>query len=474
MLLFAFSVGLGIYFYPAFLISTVVFAIFFLSEIDQRKFREWIKIAGVFFLIFFIGAIHRVLFFQESLVKAFLIYPEILIYSPKTLTPEGGVLTIAKRFLFLLAFFFPNSMSFSLPFSISLKDASFWNIIKDIISEYCKSYSLLQISLIGFYELVFLTSIVYLLMISLSNFKKLSFNLLSRDKRLIENKDYLCLFLVFHFLFYTFLFALNKRGMSEFKYYLPLFVNFILLIALFISKRKKLVIPLSLIMLFPTFFYHYQRVRYPVPPTSGLLLPVFYNHYTVEENLIKKRLSLIKKMIQLSPNVAYTFGDFFAQKERLPLETEDITLLASKTFGQEKEEFYFYEGWFSQIALFNNMDILFLISKIETLEDSKKKYAYAGLGAAVVRVSEKEGYHPYLKICLLRLMRKIIEPDWKPYFYQGLGRGVIRTYAMASYESNSTLLPDIKLFKFYLQNVEPEYIGNFIEGFLTRDWWTPI
>ncbi len=475
---FGLSIGSGIYFYPAFVVTLPVFLIFFLAEFEWKKLSDYGKLISALCIITVVAIAYKEVLFKLG-IHRLLLTPIELLSSQKNIMHFDSLLVMFKRYILFLSFLLPDFLSFNflrstnvLEIFDTLKEINILSAFQNLINLTHNSiYSLFKVALTDIYRLFLLVSLFFFTLYSFPKLKVLLINLIPfRKKKKYKITDVIISFLVLHFCIYTLLYNVNGTSINTYKYYLPLFVNIIMILAICICYRKTLIVALTMLAIMPGLIFQHEIVNENQARYSKILEPVYYTDIAALEFTVNKNNTIRKKISAFYPVVLHTMGYWQGDADSPPSRVKE---LAANVCQNEKGVRYLFEGWISQIAVNCRLDMNKIINNVNELNEKEKGYAYSGIGEALIRLCEGENTDVYTKMNLLKI-KDMISARWKPCFYEGMGRGLIRLYASGAYGTRGPLVSDKRLFRFYLQRVEKSYIDNFIQGFNTEDYWNPL
>ena len=476
LLIFSICAGLGIYFYPAFLFTTIIFLVFMLTNFNWLNWKDYLKYFSAVLLILVIGSGYRVLFFQFPL-KSLLYFPlELVKYSPKTVYIEGNFLSILKRFFFLIFFLWPDFYSGRFLELVGVPYQEFVGHIHCINGNCFSSIGKYFLIPGQIWEMVFINMVRLFLLLSFVAFLyrcikalgKMIFNFFHcKGKKRIPLKDYFLTFLILHLGLYGWLYSFNSKGFTNYKYFLPLFTNILLLFTV-LSKINKVTkfIGLPLLLLPPLVYNFNYFIKAEVNP--GLLKPVYYVDYVGIEYLGSKNSQILQKGLKFHPLLSHSLGMIYGYYPSHNV-TEGLKIY-NQVCKREREKVEFIKGWFYQLGVSSSLDIEVFKEISQCLRTEEIKYAYIGWGEASVKLIE---FNHFLPDKILKFGIKIPD-DMKCYFFQGIGEGLMSFFCMNFNELSYFPLVDVPRYNLYLNIIPDNYITDFLQGFLNKDRWLPV
>ncbi len=473
-LLFGITCGLGVYFYPAFLVTFFVFGLFLLLDIDIKSPSFIYKYAIVIICVIIAG---NFLEFGSPWYRNFY---NVATLPRKNIIISGNIFSIPARFILLFFKITPNVFAFS--------KGHFSELFTQPLRSYFYNLTTLSRISLEMLRLVFITSCVSLCWINKGNLKKIICNAFSLTrKHAIPIRKYITIFLLVHLFIYIFIFCFNEREMHNYKYYLPLFLNIILLIVIFLSeawkKNRYISIFLLIFALSPGIIYQYHNF-------TTASMKDFYKHYIyfyeekdTIELLVKKPISVHKLMCdKLNINVCHTAGAYYADTKNVDSIQKDFEYLSSDNINKLR---YLYQGYINGDFLKLNGDIKEVLSIIEKIDKKYWKFCYVGLGEGLVKLiynprsnsdkyTHEEEFDFQRDKKMIKKISSFVRDDYKRYFFQGVGEGLAKEFAKpySPYITDDGFY-DVKIVDSYLKMIdEKEYRKVFLAGFHNKDIWT--
>ncbi|MDP8217055.1 MAG: hypothetical protein P9L98_07100 [Candidatus Kaelpia imicola] len=476
--LFGLSMGIGNYFYPAFAVFISIFILFFLLSIDWKRVSDYLKIFIVLSSTILSGLFYKVVFLDFNIAYTFKSTFMLSTHSPKAIFPIDNIFIIVKRFILFLFFLVPDFLSFNLfhtgEYFNLFRDIESLSLVKafqEIFNLYQSKSNSLDIFYADLYRVIFIlffAIIISYILKRAKNFKQFVIGERGRDKKALKNS--ITALLSVTILVYFFLYILNGRSITTYKYYLPLFIPIILALTIVTAWKKSFFLPLLIILLIPGFNFQLQALK-TSDSKGNPLMPLYYGDKSTLEFLGDSNNSEQKKLIELNINTAHTLGYILADRSK---DCSALRLLAGDISFSDKARRFFWEGWFSKMFLNESIDIDYVKNYLADLKREERFFAFSGIGEALIQNSI---YCPdiseYFKSAERDIL-KITTIEERVYFYQGLGRGLARLYGSDVYSAKGPYIADKRLFYSYLQMVDRDNITDFINGFLLKELWQPL
>ncbi|MCX5696746.1 MAG: glycosyltransferase family 39 protein [Candidatus Omnitrophica bacterium] len=477
--LFGLACGLGVYFYPAFLISVFVFFLFLLIDADLSR--------PDFIFHFALTTVGIVLFAEliEFGVPWYRTVYAVIFDNPvKNISNVDNIAAIINRFVMIWVKNLPNIFSSSIEHFNYLSNqpiAAYFNFL----SGPPQIVLLTKISLE-----VFRASLITILVLSswsaIKIGKRVFNNLLNlRGRKIVPTNEFIYLFLFTHLFIYIFIYSFNNEGIGNYKYFLPLFSNIIIFIAYFLNKAwgksKYFFIGLAVVIFFPGVSYTYSVfARTPESLKNLYKHGIYFYEHQCGEIATNKSLLIHKFMCQkLNINMCHQLGIYYAERFTLDSASQDFEYISN---GDFKKLRYLYQGYIDKTTANLKGDVNGVIVEINKLDINYRRFGYLGLGEGIIPVYESgnfydvnnnfEEWRVVIKNCVLH-----IPEEYKEYFFEGAGEGLARLFAQAYSPTiiNDGSLYDAGMLDKFLNIVEaPAYKKAFLAGFFNKDIWAPF
>jgi hypothetical protein len=463
-ILFSLVSGLGVLFYPGFLAFLPAYGLFLLFDLDIRKPSSIYKyiITGVGVIV-----IANLLTFLNVPGYNRIFMPGD---SPKAMYLSGNILSLVKRFMVYFFWTMPNETFVGVPTHIAL---SFHQGLKSVLD----NLTTLSKAILEIKRLIFITSFISLCWFYKSYLKKFFVNALTpflRKSYHITTSDYITGFLLTNIIIYITLFSFNQLGSSY--YLLPLLLNVVLIIAIFLDrlwqKSKYLSLSLLLLILSPCAVSQLKELK--VVSLRG-----FYKHYLCfyspaeMTHRLYIRPDFVYKFLcdNCNINMCYLIGC-----TRLNNPSDDMNLL-QKHFeylsgGNSDKLRYLYEGYITEYM--RTSDFKVAISIIERINEKYRNFCYIGAGNSLFSYYEVAQDLINWEIILNKLKETsyFIGEEYKKYFFWGAGEGLARAFAVPYTNFADNNSRSSKILCSYLKSIkDKENRDAFLNGFFNRDAW---
>lgn len=473
-LLFGMAVGLAIYFYPAFLVTLLVFGLFLLlAAIDIRQpsliYRYLIIVGCVIIAGMFLR--HGSSWYSNLYIV--MIAKEIV----REHSIIDNIFLIIPKFIILFFKVMPNIFAFS--------NDHFKELYNQPMKSYFTNLSVRGIFL-ELFRLTFITSYVSLCWNNIRGLGKIIYNTIHCNrKKIVSIREYITIFLLVHLFIYILIFSSIVKETNNSKYYLPLFINIILIIALFLreawQKNKCLSSFLLISILSPGIIFQYNTFTTASMKEFHRHYIYFYDEKCTIEQMGGKPLSVHRLMCdKLNINVCHTLGVHYARRhiDEVQEPFENISN------GDIDKLRYLYQGYVRQRFVRSKGNVEKILTLIKKIDKKYWESCYIGLGEGLVYLI----YNPkmdgglVLREDVLNLKRdeKVIEEasdfikeDFRKYFFQGIGEGFAKQLAKPypPYITNKSFF-DEKI-NDYLETIDNrDYRTAFLIGFHNKDIWT--
>ncbi|MCX5701438.1 MAG: glycosyltransferase family 39 protein [Candidatus Omnitrophica bacterium] len=461
-LLFGLACGLGIYFYPAFLVTFFVFGLFLLLDIDLNEPSFIYKYFMVIICIIIAGSF---LTFNYPWYDNFY---RIITIAPKNIHPSGSILLILPRFVINFFWHMPNilllSSSSGVINSFSKLSRLFFSNLTNLSSGYLEAI-----------RFIFITSFVSLVWLSRKYLK--------RNHNIPTGNYIIIIFLLTHVFVYILLFSFNESGSSNRDYYLPLLLNIIFIMAIFLDKlwqrNKYLSLSLLFFILLPGANYQFHNFKIVSPKEfykryNRHYMYFYYEEVLISELIIHKPIPVEKLMCdKLGINVCRTIATKNSYIKDFNLMQSDFKYLSNGNIDKSR---YLYQSYLKEYFLKTNADTKEAILVIEWIDKEYRNFCYIGLGEGLFTFANSDGNFDlkrYGKI--VEETSLLIKEDYKEYFFQGLGEGLARRFAAPSsyspYIAEGRLYDD-KILDSYVNLIyNKEYRQAFLAGFFNKEIW---
>jgi hypothetical protein len=462
-LFFGLASGLGIYFYPAFLIYIFLFGIFLFWDINLISLKDLLKSFIIVILVFIAG---------RFLLKGVSTFRDISI---GTLGSPDYRSLIPLRFVGVFIWNLPNVFFFNKGIFAGFSFPELKTLVSGSIS--------LPISNIEVIRLIFIYSFLFLLWSYKSYLLKMVFNapfIISKKKHNIPAKEYIIIFILFSLTIYIAMLCTKKNLFGElYYYYLPALLNYILIIAIFLDeiwqKNKYFAIFLVGFILWPGLSFQYENLKKPFPRDFYKHYLYFYDEHAMQDLVIDRPLPVYREMCdKLNRNICYSIGWWYTDTDKpISLLKEYFEQFANGNINKLRYLYQGYTKFYIQKKLHGNA-----LEASQLIKEIDKKYwsfCYIGLGEYLVfKFFDKQ-------VFLLEEDKERIEDvinhtddEYRKYLFIGIGEGIAKRL-VAAYS------PYITRDKFYDEKVLKDYLviaGNnkeykyaFLTGFFNMDIW---
>ncbi|MDD5613680.1 MAG: hypothetical protein PHQ54_01255 [Candidatus Omnitrophica bacterium] len=471
------SVGLGVYFYPAFSIAAVIFTLFVISELELTKISGWLRLLLFILVAAFFALVYRHMFIHESLGGILKIPWAFSMRSPKPIWPIDGAVLILKRCFIFLFFLLPDMLSFGYfnsgrAFEIvrSLDRESVFTVIRQL-NDFYRAKNQFEIMVFDIYRTTFILTILALFVSCRAKLKIFFKNLvLSAKKEKLSNAETIILVSLLYFLLFIVLYFFNSGSVTTYKYYLIVYISVVIILTA-AAVRRMMLLPFLFIMFIMPGAVSLYKTANSKPAYPPLASPVFYADIAVLEYIARSDNSCLREFISLNINTAHTLGYALADAKAA---RSAVKSLIDELELTELEARLLLEGWMAKVFFNSDMDLKKVEYIINELDDGLIGYLCSGLGEGLVKFFRQKNIFDQDFSEKIKTILSIIDNRYWSYFYQGIGRGLIRMFSSEAYAVIGPYLADKKTAIDYLSIIDQNYIDDFMKGFTSRELWIPV
>lgn len=453
--------GAGVFFYPAFLVTVVICMLTLLCDIRTRGRMVFAGLTAIICSVMLAS-----MFLTENGAWYTNIY-SVLCHSPKTVLLRGNIGDVMHRLWVIWA----DTLPFMLTQYIgTFASSTLWTNIPapQGIMIYC--FRIFFLGMLAFFA-------TYILWCVLRNRRH------STHTMQWSIINYVIAFLMMHLVIYCSIFAFNDAGMTNWKYYAPIFTNIILLIAIvlsFVWKHNRFCAVVLLVgIIAPGCLFQYHVLTHARWDGLWQHGQCFYEPKRLFEH-VKKPFKTQQRMCETFPDVfCCTVGRWYGRND---------AFLNPVFFGKrfqllgnnEQKRQYLYEGYFSEKYVQEHGDCTRLMTYINALDDGMHAACYRGIGQGVVlsfydEARGGDSFYDVDEAHLMRSAKKIVSianqipSNMKDSFFYGIGNEFARQFAIA-YAPRSLIGAFLDMYMQHVADMNSQ--AAFLAGFYDTKIWT--
>ncbi|MFH1318877.1 MAG: glycosyltransferase family 39 protein [Candidatus Omnitrophota bacterium] len=474
--LFGLICALGVYFYPAFLVSVIVFLLFLFWDIDRRNPYS---IYGFFIIILWLIVAGNFLILGTPWNQAF--YNAIL-WSPKTILPSGDIFLILPRAVITIFLNVPTIL-------LTSHRVFFRPVFLELVKVFSTNFYNLKGGYLNMFLIIFSTALCFLSWKSKVNFKKIFYKapfFVKRKNNNIPVDEYIVVFLLSHLFMYGTLFSFNSRITNK-LYYLPLGLTVILLIAIFLNdlykKRAYISVFFLFFILIPGGIHQFTNLKIARTKNFYKHYAYFYQELHMIDLMKNKSISVHRSMCDnMDLRICHTLGLYYCLRSYPPKIKFIQGAFKYISRGQADKLRQLYQGFFVGYGCIRKVNIKDSLQIIGKFDKEFHNYCYMGIGEGIFNLCTTSfGVFDFKKEKDKESIEKIaelIEENYRGYFFTGLGKGLARRFAVAyspyiTKGAVGNIFYDKDILNYYSDVAENKgYKDAFLLGFFKRDIWT--